>query len=186
MKPREWVAIHRKHHAYTDKEGDPHSPKIHGFWSVQIGNLFLYLKEKRRMTEKGEIRLYAADIKEDAWDRWLFNHGLLGVSLGTLILCILLGFWQGLLAAGLHFILYVFILSSSINGLCHTMGHKNYDNTAFNIQWLAYFTGGESLHNNHHGKQRNPKFSHRHGEVDPAWPVIRLLMMLGLAWPSNK
>ena len=77
--------------------------------------------------------------------------------------------------------MYVFVLSSSINGLCHAVGYKNFDNTATNLRILALLTGGEGLHNNHHGYPRSPKFSWRASEIDPAWPVIRLLIALKLA-----
>ena len=79
--------------------------------------------------------------------------------------------------------MYVFVLSSSINGLCHTRGYRNFDNTATNIRTLALITGGEGLHNNHHGYPRSPKFSVKASEIDPAWPVIKLLIALKLAKP---
>ena len=116
---KEWVAVHRKHHAFTDEDGDPHSPRLKGFWPVQLGNVFYY----------------------------------------------------------------VFFLSSSINGLCHSRGHRTFDNTATNIRWLALLTGGEGFHNNHHGFPRSPKFSVGSGEIDPSWPIIRLLTRLKLARP---
>src|SRR6185503_19502687 len=75
LSTREWVAVHRKHHAFTDERGDPHSPRWHGFWAVQLGNVFLYVREARR---KETIETYARDIKNDRWDRWLFNRGFLG------------------------------------------------------------------------------------------------------------
>ena len=80
---------------------------------------------------------------------------------------------------------YVFVLSSSINGLCHAVGYKNFENTATNLRFLALLTGGEGLHNNHHGYPRSPKFSFRTSEIDPAWPVIKLLIALNLAKPSK-
>ena len=109
-----------------------------------------------------------------------------GLSLGTIALCFVIGLWPGLLAAGIHAVMYVFVLSSSINGLCHHVGYKNFDNTATNIRFIALLTGGEGLHNNHHGYPRSPKFSWRksgRGEIDPAWPVIKLLIALHLAKP---
>jgi stearoyl-CoA desaturase (delta-9 desaturase) len=181
--PREWVAVHRKHHAFTDEEGDPHSPALEGFWNVQLGNVFLYIRELKDPTV---VPKYARDIKEDAWDRWLFNYSGLGLLLGIAILCAILGVTWGLLAAGIHAFMYVFVLSASINGLCHARGYRNFENTATNIRFLALLTGGEGLHNNHHGYPRSPKFSFkrgRAGEIDPAWPVIRLLQTLKLARP---
>lgn len=181
--PREWVAVHRKHHAHTDEEGDPHSPHLVGFWRVQLGNVFYYIKEAKT---PGLVEKYAKDLATpDAWDRVLFDHGFLGVGSGTIFLCWLLGLGWGLLAGGLHAVMYVFVLSSSINGLCHFYGYKNFDNTATNVRLVALLTGGEGLHNNHHGFPRSPKFSFSGSrfEMDPSWPVIRLLTALNLAQP---
>jgi stearoyl-CoA desaturase (Delta-9 desaturase) len=177
---KQWVAIHRKHHAFTDVEGDPHSPKLKGFWSVQLGNVFHYIKEARNPET---IERYARDIEDDVWDRQFFNNGPAGVILGTLVLCMIMGLGWGLLAASVHGVVYVFVLSSSINGLCHHTGYRNFDNTATNIRWLGLFTGGEGLHNNHHEYPRSPKFSFRWSEIDPAWLIIRVLSALGLAKP---
>jgi stearoyl-CoA desaturase (delta-9 desaturase) len=182
LSTKEWVAIHRKHHAFTDQEGDPHSPMLEGFWSVQLGNVFHYIKEARNTDV---IEKYARDIKEDWWERYLFKHGGLGLTIGTVALCGVLGIGWGLLAAGIHAVTYVFVLSSSINGLCHAVGYKNFENTATNLRFLALLTGGEGLHNNHHGYPRSPKFSWRASEIDPAWPMIKLLIALGLAKPSK-
>jgi stearoyl-CoA desaturase (Delta-9 desaturase) len=129
------------------------------------------------------VERYARDIKEGWWDRHLYKHGWLGLTFGTVLLCLVLGVWWGLLAAGIHAVMYVFVLSSSINGLCHHVGYRNFDNTATNIRFLALLTGGEGLHNNHHGYPRSPKFSWRASEFDPAWPVIKLLVALKLAKP---
>lgn len=180
LSTKEWVAVHRKHHAFTEVEGDPHSPHLHGFWSVQLGNVFHYVKEAH---DPATLERYARDIEEDAWDRRLFNFGILGLSIGTAGLCLMLGLWWGLLAAALHFVMYVFVLSSSINGLCHYIGYRNFDNTATNIKLVALLTGGEGLHNNHHGHPRSPKFSVRPNEIDPSWPLIRMLIGLKLARP---
>ena len=180
---REWVAVHRKHHAFTDQEGDPHSPLLAGFWSVQLGNVFHYI---RTAHDPEVIERYARDIDEGWWDRRIFKKGWLGLTLGTLLLVAVLGVWWGLLAAGIHAVMYVFVLSSSINGLCHYVGYRNFDNTATNIRFIALLTGGEGLHNNHHGHPRSPKFSWRasgKGETDPAWLVIKALIALNLAKP---
>ena len=181
---KEWVAVHRKHHAFTDEHGDPHSPKLEGFWQVQLGNVFYYVREIKKTDV---VARYARDIKDGWWDRHVFNRGLLGLAIGTTGLCVVLGIGWGLLAAGLHAVIYVFALTSSINGLCHHVGYKNFDNTATNIRLIALITGGEGLHNNHHGYPRSPKFSLRGRltEIDPAWPIIKTLIVLGLAKPSK-
>jgi stearoyl-CoA desaturase (Delta-9 desaturase) len=182
LSTREWVAVHRKHHAFTEIEGDPHSPHLHGFWSVQIGNVFHYLKEARNPET---LDRYARDIRLDVFDKAVFRFGFVGPLIGIAGLCYVLGVWWGVLAAAIHLVMYVFVLSSSINGLCHYLGYRNFDNTATNIRWLALLTGGEGLHNNHHGYPRSPKFSARPREIDPAWPVIRVLMALKLAQPGK-
>lgn len=177
---KEWVAVHRKHHAFTDEEGDPHSPLLLGFWKVQLGNVFYYVRE---IKNTDVVERYARDLKDGWWDRNVFHRGFLGLGLGIVLLCSVLGIGWGLLAAALHAVMYIFVLSSSINGLCHHVGYKNFDNTATNIRLVALLTGGEGLHNNHHGYPRSPKFSFRASEIDPAWPVIRLLIALRLAKP---
>jgi len=180
LETREWVAVHRKHHAFTDVEGDPHSPALVGFWKVQLGNVFYYMREVKNTDV---VERYARDIQDGWWDRHVFRHGLVGLVVGIGSLCLLIGFWWGLLAAAIHAVMYVFVLSSSINGLCHHYGYKNFDNTATNIRFVALLTGGEGLHNNHHGYPRSPKFSWLKSEIDPAWPIIRLLIALNLAKP---
>ena len=177
---KEWVAVHRKHHAFTDEEGDPHSPKLEGFWKVQLGNVYYYMREVKKTDV---VERYARDIKEGWWDEHVFRHGWVGLTLGTIALCVLMGIGWGLLAAGIHAVIYVFVLSSSINGLCHHVGYRNFKNTATNIRVIALLTGGEGLHNNHHEYPRSPKFSWRASEFDPAWPVIKLLIALKLAKP---
>jgi stearoyl-CoA desaturase (delta-9 desaturase) len=182
LSTKEWVAVHRKHHAFTDEEGDPHSPLLEGFWKVQLGNVFYYVREVKKTDV---VERYARDIREGWWDTHVFRYGLAGLGVGTVALCFVLGLWWGLLAAGVHAVMYVFVLSSSINGLCHHIGYKNFDNTATNIRFLALLTGGEGLHNNHHGYPRSPKFSFKRSEIDPAWPLIKLLIALRLAKASK-
>lgn len=169
---QEWVAVHRKHHTFTDREGDPHSPRLLGFWRVQILNVYYYAREARNPET---VRRFAPDIAEDRLDRLVFSHGWVGVGAGTALLCLALGFWTGVAAGLLHAGLYVFVLAPLINGLGHWRGRQNFANTAYNSRLLAWVTGGESLHNNHHAHPRAPKFSVRGTEFDPGWVVIRAL-----------
>ena len=173
----EWVAVHRKHHTFTDREGDPHSPRLLGFWRVQFLNVYYYMREVR---SPDTVRKYAPDIPEDRLDRALFSWGWLGLGLGTGLLCLILGILPGLVAAAAHGILYVFVLAPLINGLGHWRGAQNFENTAYNSSLLSWVTGGESLHNNHHAFPRAPKFSVRPREFDPSWLVIRVLAAVGL------
>jgi len=174
---QEWVAVHRKHHTFTDREGDPHSPQLLGFWRVQLFNVYYYAREARN---PATLATFAPDIAPDRLDRALFSRGWLGLTLGVAGLGLLLGPWAGLLAAGLHAVLYVFVLAPLINGLGHWRGTQNFGNTAYNTPLLAWVTAGESLHNNHHAHPRSPKFSMRPVEVDPSWLVIRALGAVGL------
>jgi stearoyl-CoA desaturase (delta-9 desaturase) len=174
---REWVAVHRKHHAFTDRDGDPHSPLLRGFWHVLFLNAYYYAREARNPVT---IRRFAADIRQDRLDRTVFSRGWSGLALGTALLCLILGLGPGLLAAGVHAVLYVFVVAPLINGLGHWRGAKNFGNTAYNSRVLAWITGGESLHNNHHAHPRSPRFSARRLEFDPSWVVIRALAAVRL------
>jgi len=175
---REWVAVHRKHHAFTDKEGDPHSPLLLGFWKVQLGNVFYYVREARNPET---ITRWARDIKDDVWDRLIFNWGTAGAVVGITIAMLLLGPIWGISVAVAHFVLYVFVLAPAINALGHWWGRKNFlTNSATNLRILAWLTGGESLHNNHHAYPSSPKFSMRRFEFDPSWVVIKVLLAFRL------
>jgi stearoyl-CoA desaturase (Delta-9 desaturase) len=180
---REWVAVHRKHHAFTDREGDPHSPQLRGFWHVQFLNAHYYMREARNPET---IRRFAADIPEDRLDRAVFSWGWAGVGLGTTLLCLILGLWPGLIAAAAHAVLYVFVIAPLINGLGHWRGAQNFSNTAYNSLVLAWLTGGESLHNNHHAHPGSPKFSIRRIEFDPSWVVILALAAVRLVVVTRK
>jgi stearoyl-CoA desaturase (delta-9 desaturase) len=174
---REWVAVHRKHHAFTDREGDPHSPRLRGFWRIQLLNAYYYAREARNPET---IRRFAPDIPVDRLDRMMFSYGWAGPALGTAGLCVIFGVGPGLLAALAHAILYVLVLAPLINGLGHWRGTQHFDNTAYNARFLAWVTAGESLHNNHHAHPRSAKFSMRRVEIDPSWVVIRALAAVGL------
>ncbi len=174
---QEWVAVHRKHHAFTDREGDPHSPRLLGVWRVQLLNAYYYQREARNLDT---IQKFAPDLPEDRLDRALFSKGLVGSGLGTTLLCVLVGVGSGLIAALAHAILYVVVLAPLINAVGHWRGAQNFRNTAYNSAVLAWVTGGESLHNNHHAHPGAPKFSVRRVEFDPSWAVIRALAALRL------
>jgi stearoyl-CoA desaturase (delta-9 desaturase) len=174
---QQWVAVHRKHHAFTDREGDPHSPRLLGFWRVQLLNVVYYVREARN---RETIQKFAPDVVEDRLDRAVFSWAWVGLGLGITLLCLVLGVWPGLIAALAHAVLYVFGVAPLINGVGHWRGAQNFRNTAYNSSGLAWVTGGESLHNNHHAHPRAPKFSVRRSEFDPSWLVVRALAAVGL------
>lgn len=177
LRPREWAAVHRLHHAFTDTEGDPHSPRLLGWVRVQLTNAALY----RRTARDGvTVPRYARDIPADRWDRVLFDRSWLGLGIGIALLIAVLGPVWGLVAALWHVVCYL-SLNAAINSLGHTFGRRPNDNSATNLQWLAWLTGGEGLHNNHHAAPTTAKLSFRTREIDPAWPLIRGLRGLGWA-----
>lgn len=177
IRPRQWVAVHRKHHAYTDIDGDPHSPKLLGWVKVQLGNVGLY---RSVANDRAQVRRYARDLPGDRWDRWLLDRAWLGLGIGIAILCVVFGPWVGLLAAGIHTVLYL-QLNAAVNAVTHTFGTRPNDNGATNLQWLAWITAGEGLHNNHHAMATSAKLSFAKGEIDPSWPAIAAFRKLGWA-----
>jgi stearoyl-CoA desaturase (Delta-9 desaturase) len=174
---QQWVAVHRKHHTFADREGDPHSPLLLGFWKVQLLNVYYYIQEARNPET---VQKFAPDLAADWWERCVFSRGWTGLGLGTALLGLALGWWQGVLAMLGQGILYMFVLAPLINGLGHWRGAQNFRNTAYNSRVLAWLTGGESLHNNHHAFPRSPKFSLRRSELDPSWVAIRVLAAMRL------
>lgn len=170
MRPREWAAVHRRHHAATDTPEDPHSPAQSGFWRVQLTNAAMY----RRVARDGvTVDKYARDIPADRFDR-LFDHAWLGLGIGVALLILLLGPWLGLLAAVVHAVGYLG-LSGAVNAVGHTWGRRPNENSATNGTLLALFTCGEGLHNNHHDRPTSPRFSRRWSQLDVAWWGIRIL-----------
>lgn len=179
--PQEWVAVHRKHHRYPDQVGDPHSPKLRGLGRILLGNAYYYLREAR---EAETLTRFAPDIGNNWLDRRIFRHGGLGILLGLFIFVLLLGPLAGALAFVVQAGTYIF-LNAVINGIGHAVGYQNFENTATNLQPVAWLTAGEGLHNNHHAFPTSARFSMRPGEFDPSWPLIRLLTFLGLARPLH-
>jgi stearoyl-CoA desaturase (delta-9 desaturase) len=177
IRPRQWVAVHRKHHAFTDVAGDPHSPVLEGFAGVQFGNVRLY----RKVANDAEtVRRYARDIPADGWDRALFDHALVGLSMGIAMLFRFLCVGAGLVAAAVHTVSYL-LLNAAVNAVGHTYGSRPHDNRATNNQWLAWLTSGEGLHNNHHAAPTSAHLALEKGEIDPAWPLIRFFERRGWA-----
>jgi len=177
---REWVAVHRKHHAHTDVPGDPHSPILDGFATVQLGNVALY---RRAARDPAVVARYARDLPADRWDRALFDHAVVGLAIGIGILVAVLGVAGGLLAAAVHTVSYL-LMSGAINAVGHAFGSRPHPNTSTNNQWLAWLSFGEGLHNNHHFAPTSAKLALRRGEIDPAWPIVRFLV--GRGWATVR
>jgi stearoyl-CoA desaturase (delta-9 desaturase) len=177
--PRQWAAVHRKHHHFSDEEGDPHSPYIYGLWTVLFGNYFFYRKEAK---DPAIVRKYTPDWKDDIFDKMPGMEYAAMAGLGIFML--MFGVWWGAAAWFTHVVLYIF-LNSAINSVCHMVGYRNFENKATNLQWIAFLTAGEGLHNNHHEFPTSALFALRGREIDPAWPIIRLLVACRLATVSQ-
>jgi stearoyl-CoA desaturase (delta-9 desaturase) len=175
--PRAWVAVHRKHHAFSDTPEDPHSPIVLGFWAVQLGNVKLY---RDTIRDGVTVTKYSRDLPPDRLDRALFDHSLAGLSIGIGLLVLVLGWQTGLVAAGIHTVAYLGT-SAAINAVGHTFGKRPYGNLATNNQWLALISAGEGLHNNHHAAPTSARFALDRGQIDPGWWLVRLLVRTDLA-----
>ncbi len=178
--PKEWVAVHRKHHRFADVEGDPRSPVLKGLWRILLGNACYYAREARNPET---LAHYAPDVGNDWLDRHVFRYGLLGLGLGLLVFTFLLGtLWPGL-AFATQAVVYIFF-NAVINGAGHAVGYRSFENTATNMRLVALVTAGEGLHNNH-AYPTSARFSLRRWEVNPSWPLIRLLSWVRLARPLD-
>ncbi len=188
----DWVADHRKHHAYTDTEGDPHSPHVghghglRGFWHAHAG----WLMETQG---QADWRRYARDLYEDPAMRRIGRMfpqlALLSLLLPTVASCALHGFTargalEGLIWGGLVRVFFVHHITWSVNSICHIFGRRRFaiEDRSTNVWWLAPFSLGESWHHNHHAFPRSAFHGMRWWELDIAGLVIATLARLGLAW----
>jgi stearoyl-CoA desaturase (delta-9 desaturase) len=180
MVTKEWVAIHRKHHQAADTESDPHSPRVYGIWRVLFGGAFLYhaASKDTEMIEK-----LGQGTPNDWIERKLYTpHSRLGILLMLVIDLVLFGPW-GFVVWGVQMIWVPFFAAGVINGAAHWWGYRNYDvkDTSRNLWPIAFWIGGEELHNNHHGDGASAKFSKRWWEFDIGWMYIRILEFFRLA-----
>jgi stearoyl-CoA desaturase (delta-9 desaturase) len=193
-----WVADHRKHHAHTDEEGDPHSPHVsdghgagvrgmlHGLFHAHIGWL---------MTEHGQARRtkYARDLMEDPGMRSI-HRAFVPIVLTGFALPALLGFalsggevagaLTGLLWGGFVRVFLLHHVTWSINSICHVFGRRRFatDDHSTNVFWLALPSLGEAWHHNHHAFPRAAVHGLRRTELDPSGWVIGVMERFGLAW----
>jgi stearoyl-CoA desaturase (delta-9 desaturase) len=191
----DWVADHRKHHAHTDEEGDPHSPHVGhgtGVWSVLRGLYHAHFGWL--FTEHGTAaaRKYARDLVEDRGmrriNRWFPAFVLVGLLIPFLLGLGLTGELAGgltaLLWGGLVRVFLVHHVTWSINSICHFFGRRRFalEDKSTNVSWLALPSLGESWHHNHHAFPRSAFHGLRWWEVDVSGLVIRAMRRVGLAW----
>src|SRR3954451_6714931 len=190
-----WVADHRKHHAHTDVEGDPHSPHVghgdgmagvlRGLWHAHTGWL---LSEHGRADWKKS----APDLYEDPGMRLINRRFVslvfIGLAIpalaGYLLTGTLLGAATGLLWGGLVRIFFVHHVTWSVNSVCHFLGTRRFDveDQSTNVFWLALPSLGESWHHNHHAFPRSAVHGLRRWELDPSALLISGMEKVGLAW----
>ncbi len=188
----DWVADHRKHHAHTDQEGDPHSPHVGhgsglgGLWHAHTG----WLLETQG---QADWRKYARDLYEDPKMKRIAKRFPLWVALSLLIPTLagfalhgftLPGALRGLVWGGLVRIFLLHHVTWSINSVCHFFGSRRFDleDHSTNVAWLAIPSLGESWHHNHHAFPRSARHGLRPWEIDPSALVIGGLERAGLAW----
>jgi stearoyl-CoA desaturase (delta-9 desaturase) len=180
MVTREWVAVHRKHHAFADQPGDPHSPVLLGLKKILLEGAEVY-------------RIAAYDPQVSAKygrgtpDDWVENHVYarhrnLGITLLVITDLVVFGV-PGIIILSVQLVAMPLMAAGVINGLGHAVGYRNFecDNAAVNLVPWGLVTGGEELHNNHHAFPSSARFSMRRGEFDIGWFWLRLLSAVGLA-----
>lgn len=177
---REWVAVHRKHHAKCETADDPHSPQVHGLRKVVLEGAELYKIEAARPET---VAQYGRGTPDDWLERNLYvGHAYLGIGTMAVIDILLFG-PIGLTLWAVQMAAIPFFAAGIINGVGHHTGYRNFecDDAATNIVPWAFFLGGEELHNNHHAFPTSSKFSVREWEFDIGWAYIVVLRALGLA-----
>ena len=180
MITKQWVAIHRKHHRYSDIDGDPHSPKVYGIWQVLFKGAWLYHIASK---DKDMVNTYGVGAPDDWIERKIYTpYSRIGLVLMLLINLFIFG-WIGFIIWGVQMIWIPFWAAGVVNGLAHWWGYRNgttKDNSR-NISPLGIVIGGEELHNNHHLDPANPKLSKRWFEFDAGWLWLSLFKLVGLA-----
>jgi len=191
----DWVADHRKHHAHTDQEGDPHSPHVghgagvsgalKGLWHAHVGWLW-------RTHGEARASKYAKDLVEDKGMR-VINRRFPQIALASLAIPAVLGglltmslhgAFTGLIWGGFARIFLQHHITWSVNSVCHFFGKRRFDveDHSTNVFWLALPSFGESWHHNHHAFPRSAAHGLRWYELDPSAALIALMRRTGLAW----
>jgi stearoyl-CoA desaturase (delta-9 desaturase) len=190
-----WVADHRKHHACSDQEGDPHSPHVDhgvglrgalkGLFHAHVGWLFIH-------TQRGSKQRFAPDLLQDPVIRFVDRTFLLwavvglavpfglGVAIGGTVTA---GLW-GLLWGGAVRMFVLHHVTYSVNSLCHVFGRQPFDtgDESRNLAWFAPLAFGEGWHNNHHAFPTSAVHGLRRWQFDPSALVIAAMEKLGLIW----
>ncbi len=180
MLTREWVAVHRKHHARCETAEDPHSPMVLGLKKVLLEGAELY-KEAARTP--GLLEKYGRGTPDDWMERNVYSkHRALGIVLMVIIDLVLFGV-PGIIIIGVQMLAVPLMAAGVINGIGHHTGYRNFEcsDAARNIVPWGFIVAGEELHNNHHAFPSSAKFSVRPWEFDIGWLFIQVFSFFGLA-----
>jgi stearoyl-CoA desaturase (delta-9 desaturase) len=179
MLTKEWVSVHRKHHALCETAEDPHSPKFKGLAKVVLQGAELYRDEARNPET---LEKYGRGTPDDWVERRVYTaHGKLGVITMLLVDVALFGI-PGITIWAIQMIAIPFLAAGVVNGLGHYYGYRNFEckDAATNVVPWGIILGGEELHNHHHAFPCSSKFALRPWEFDLGWWYIRGLKFLGL------
>jgi stearoyl-CoA desaturase (delta-9 desaturase) len=177
---REWVAIHRKHHARCETPDDPHSPQVEGLKKVLLEGAELYQEEA---LNQQTLNKFGRGTPDDWLENRLYSgHRNLGIVI-FVVSCLVLFGVPGIIMIAVQMVSQPLLAAGIINGVGHYYGYRNFecDDASRNVVPWALFLGGEELHNNHHAFPSSARFSIRAWEVDIGWGAIRVLKLLGLA-----
>jgi stearoyl-CoA desaturase (delta-9 desaturase) len=180
MVTREWVAVHRKHHAKCETEADPHSPQIWGIWRVLFGGVGLY---RKAAMDPETLDVYGRGTPDDWLERNLYSrYTVVGIGVMGVIDVLLFG-WAGLAIYAAQLVWIPLWAAGVINGIGHYLGYRNFEtqDASRNIIPLGVLIGGEEFHNNHHAYCYSAKFGNKWWELDIGWVYIKLLESLRLA-----
>src|SRR5690606_4971959 len=180
MLTREWVAVHRKHHAYCETPDDPHSPQIYGLKKVLLEGAELYRAEKDRPET---IEKFGRGAPDDWLEKNIYLRFPWGGILLTFVVDLVLFGVPGITIFAVQMISMPLFAAGVINGLGHHSGYRNFecDDAATNLLPWGVLVGGEELHNNHHAFPTSAKFSVRRWEFDIGWLYICVFRALKLA-----
>lgn len=183
MKTKEWVAVHRKHHAFSDRVGDPHSPVVEGLSSIlwEGADHYRMAKKDPEMLEK-----YGKGTPADWLERHAYHARFLRGKLGVILLYVLdvvLFGTAGIIVWGVQMAWTPFFAAGVINGIGHFFGYRNFEcaDAATNIVPWGILIAGEELHNNHHAYGTSAKLSVKPWEFDIGWMYICMMSAVGLA-----
>jgi len=180
MVTREWVAVHRKHHARCETAEDPHSPQVYGIWRVVFGGVGLYQTEAK---DDATLETYGRHTPDDWLEKHVYSrYRFVGLGVTLIIDLVVFGL-PGIAIFAVQMAWIPFWAAGIINGVGHYLGYRNFEteDASRNIIPLGILIGGEEFHNNHHAYGSSAKLANKWWELDIGWVYIRILAALGLA-----